>query len=519
MHACGHARLGFTLVAILAAGIARAAPDPGAGQATPAQPFPPADARRAPGSKDLPEVVALLRERCDVLKMELDLARKHLGDPIFRADAWSSLAERLLVAETDMAETPAERIAAYRIFRDNLKLMEDQLKGVPEPQRGQGLFEYGQKLWIRGRRLQAEVTLLRAELAKGETSSADDDPPAVREAILAWRDAVHQWVKMWVDSRLVLIPGFARQITATTLEADLAVASKQAEQIAAYQTYRDRLLAVEKDTKAEVDRRRYNVFDHLRIKEMRCEAEVTLGRLKSGGDKSTDKDTPEVRNTLDEWVETIHLEMDVIRKRYDAGKIPPGDSLVVDENLLHEELTAARKPEEQVAAYKKFLAKLKEAEAILKPRSENGPAEKMDFGRVTFKRAATELSLLQLTAGAGAKGSLEEKNLLKEQRDCLRTELGLRMADWAAGQGDFQSLQESAGNLLLAELETAATPADRLAAYQAHLQRMQTADSQCKPLIDPKKGNEAWLLWTRGARLEAETWLLRAKGNLAAAKP
>src|SRR5579883_2685426 len=197
--------LGLLLAAVLTAGARGAGPDTTGGDATSAQAFPPPDARRVPGGKDSPEVKALLRQRRGVLETEVNLARKYLGDPGFRVDVWAALAERLLVASTDAADTPAERVAAYRTFRDNLRAAEDQLKKVAEPSRGQGYFEYGQKLWIHSRRLQAEVSLLRAELAKDGTPPPSVDPPAVRQAVLAWRDSVRQWAKMWLESRTLLI--------------------------------------------------------------------------------------------------------------------------------------------------------------------------------------------------------------------------------------------------------------------------------------------------------------------------
>jgi hypothetical protein len=478
----------------------------------PGQPFPPAEARLAPGAKDSPEVMQLLRERRDVVKNELDHARKLLGDPNFRAEAWTALAERLLVAECDAAETPAERAAAYRSFRDNLKQLEDRLKDVAPPSRGQGYFEYGQKLWIRGRRLQAEVSLLRNELAAGDAAAAAEEPAPVRQALLAWRDAVRQWAQMWLDSRIVLIPAFAREIAATVLAAELGAATDRAERTAAYRAYRDRLLAVERDVKTEVEKRRYNAFDYLRIKEMRCDADVALGRLQAG-----DKNTPAVAAVLDEWRQTIGFEADIIRKRHEPAKVPAEEELVVDDSLLREELAAATKPEERIAAYKKFLARLKEAEASLRARAGDRPGGKEDAARVSFSRAAAELTLLELTSSRSAGVAAQAKPLLTEQRDALRAELQQRAGEWAAGQGDFQLLQESAGHLLLAELATADTPAERLAAYQSHADQMRRAEANCRSHLEAKKGNEVWLLWTRGARLEAEVWLLRAKRNLASA--
>jgi hypothetical protein len=514
MRVSGLARLAFPLVVVLGVA-ADPAPAPQAGAAKPSQPFPPADARRAPGGKDTPDVLSLLRQRRDVVKAELEQARKYLVDPNFRADVWAALAERLLVAETDVAETPAERVAAYRNFRDNLKVLENQLQRVPEPFRGQGVFEYGQKLWIHNRRLQAEVSLLRAELAKGETPPADD-PPAVRTAILTWREAVRQWAKMWLDSKISLIAPFAREIASTVLEADLAAAGNAAERLAAYQAYRDRLADIEKEAKSDFEKRRYDVMNYLRTKELRCEADVVLGRMKAGDGKTLDKDPPEVRAALDDWVQTIGFEAEVIRKRYEPRKVPPEESLPVDESVLHEELAAAAKPEERVAAYRKFLGKLKDAEATLKARPGTDPVVKEDATRSTFNRAAAELTLLQLSAAPATAPAPAAKALLREEHDALGTQFGMRAAEWAAGSGDFQALQENAGRLLLVELDMADTPAERLAAYQTHAERIRSAEAQCKALVDAKKGSDTWLLWTRGARLEADIWLLRAGKNLAA---
>jgi hypothetical protein len=511
------ARLGLLLAAVLTAGV-RAAPDAAGGDATSSQAFPPADARRGPGGKDSPEVKALLRQRREVLEAEVDLARKYLGEPNFSADVWAALAERLLVASTDVAETRAERVAAYRTFRDNLMAVEEQLKKVAEPSKGQGYYEYGQKLWSHSRRLQAEAMLLRAEMAKDGSPPTSVDPPAVRQAVLAWRDSVRQWAKMWLESRRVLIPPFAREIASSVLSADLAAAEDAKDQLAAYQAYRDRLAVVEKDTRTEVERRRYNPSDYLKIKEMLCDADVVLGRMKAG--KSAEKDPPDVRAALEEWVRTVGFETDALRKHYEAGKVPLAESLAVDESLLREELVAASKPEERVAAYKKYLGKMRAAEAALKARVAENAAVKEELARLTFHRAGTELTLLQLGTAPGAKFPPSYRALLGEQRDAIRVELDRRSADWAAGQGDFQLLQESAGNLLLVALDLAEQPSDRLAAYQAHADTMRWAERQCQALLDAKKAPQAWLLWSRGARLEAETWLLRAKANLtAAAKP
>ncbi len=507
-------QLGLSVVFALATAVA-AAPDSATPNAAPSQPFPPAEARRAPGETDPPEVMELLRQRRDVAKIELERARKMLGDPNFRVDAWSALAERLLVTQTDAAQSPDERVAAYREFRDNLKQMEDQLKGVAEPSRGQGYFQYGQKLLIHAQRLQAEASLLQVELAKGQTPPPAEDPPAVHQALLAWRQAVHVWVQMWLGSRIVLIPPFARELAAAALTADLACAKTDADRIAAYQSYRDKLFAVEQDTKKEVEGKRYSAFDYLRIKEMRCDADVVLGRMKAAGEKPSSQDPPAVRAALDEWREAIGFEADSVHKRFDAGKTPPEEMIPVEESLLRLELAASKTPAERLAAYKKFLGHLKQAEASLKARPADRPGVKEAAGHVAYSRSAAELTVLELSNPAGGKGSPEAKALLREQRDALRAELAQRLADWSAGQGDFQALQESAGHLLLAELATADGSTERLAAYRAHAERMRSAEADARSLVDAKKGTDAWLWWTRSARLEAEVWLMRATRKLA----
>jgi hypothetical protein len=504
-------RLVLTLSAVLAARTAAAPPKVVPPDAPPAQPFPPAEARRAPGAKDPPEVTALLRQRRDVVRAEVELARKYLGEPGFRADVWEALAERLLVAETDAVETAAERVAAYRAYRDNLKSLEDRLQGVPEPAHGRGHFEYGQKLRVHGQRLRAAAWLLRAERGAG------DDDPAVREALRAWRDAVRRWAAMWLESKLVLAAGFAANLIGAALEADEALAATPAEHAAAYRAYRDRLAAVEKDVKGEMEKKRYDPADYLRLKALRCEADVALGRLSAAGEKAPAADPPAVRAALAEWAEAVRMETEINRKRYEPGRVTAAEFVGTDEGLLRAELAAATKPEESVAAYKKFFAKLKEVEAIQKARSEAGRAGKEDFARATFNRAAAELTLARLTAPPGGTDPPRVRQLLKEQRDALRTELAAAAAGWAAGRGDLQLLQETAGRLLLAELATADTPAERLAAYRAHAETMRSAEAAAKALADAKKGTEAWVLWARGARLEAEVWLLRATRALAPA--
>src|SRR5262245_41248384 len=104
------ARLGLLLAAALSVGVGSAAPETKRSEPASSQSFPPPDARSGPGGTDSPEVKALLRQRRGVLEAELSLARKTMADPNFRPDVWSALAERLLLAASDAAETPAERV-------------------------------------------------------------------------------------------------------------------------------------------------------------------------------------------------------------------------------------------------------------------------------------------------------------------------------------------------------------------------------------------------------------------------
>ncbi len=479
-----------------------------------AQPFPPPEARRAADAKDAPEVLELLRQRREVVRSELALAARLLDSPQFRADVWAALCERLLIAETEAAESPAERLAAYRAYRDNLRRLEGVLRRVPEPVRGQGLAEYGRKLWVESRRLQAEAWLLQAEQGGRAAPAGGADRPAVRAALVAWRDAVHRWADAWLKSKVVVPAGLAQSIATQVLEADLATATSPAERLAAHREYRDRLAAVEKDLREEVEKRRYDPSDYLRLKEARCEADVLLGRLRNPSDKLTPNDPPDVRRALDEWAEAVRFDFDVSRKRFGPDKVPVAESLATDACLLRQELAAAVKPDDKAAAYRKYVARLKQAEAAEKTRE---PANKVALARLTLDRAAAELALLRLTTPPGAKTSPEERRLLGEEHEALHTELAAQAADWAAGGGDFQALQETAGRLLLADLTTAEGAPERLNAYRRHADAMRSAEKSAEGLVAEKKGSESWLLWARGARLEAEVWLLRARRNLSPA--
>src|SRR5262249_19951844 len=121
---------------------------------------------------------------------------------------------------------------------------------------------------------------------------------------------------------------------------------------------------------------------------------------------------------------------------------------------------------------------------------------------------------LELTAAQGAAPAPAARALQREERDALAAQFGMRAAEWAAGSGDFQALQETAGRLLLVELDMAETSSERIAAYQTHAERMRSAEARSKALIEAKRGADTWLLWTGGARLEADIWLHRARKNL-----
>jgi hypothetical protein len=109
--------------------------------------------------------------------------------------------------------------------------------------------------------------------------------------------------------------------------------------------------------------------------------------------------------------------------------------------------------------------------------------------------------------------SPEVKKLLKERRDALTKAAEARWQEFAVGVGTQASLVNVSRELLKAELELAARPADRVAAHERHFNLMRKVEKTAKEGHDTGRVKDANYQEARAARLEAEVGLRPAGGK------
>ena len=186
---------------------------------------------------------------------------------------------RLLEAELAMVSKRIDQCTAYQRHFDEMKTVEMITKELVYNDR----FDIGGYLMTKAERLEAEVWLLQAKSPKGKTPPAEEDSPQIRALLLERRDTRIRTLGACFrafstgrrDLHSLLDP--FRQV----LEAELAVASNPADQLAAYQVYLSQTKTLEKYRKAQLDAGRTAAPDYLSTKAVRLEAEILLLRAKS----------------------------------------------------------------------------------------------------------------------------------------------------------------------------------------------------------------------------------------------
>jgi hypothetical protein len=110
------------------------------------------------------------------------------------------------------------------------------------------------------------------------------------------------------------------------------------------------------------------------------------------------------------------------------------------------------------------------------------------------------------------------RELLKERRDVLRKALEARQQAYRAGRGTWEGVVKVSRRLLGAELDLAGGQAERVAAYQSHLDRVRKLEEVTKALYEAGQVDFAEMQLARAARLKAEVEFLRAGGKRPKAK-
>jgi outer membrane protein TolC len=126
---------------------------------------------------------------------------------------------------------------------------------------------------------------------------------------------------------------------------------------------------------------------------------------------------------------------------------------------------------------------------------------------------------LRKPAGAGDKEEMKKgeaseqiESLLKERRDTLRRVVDVLTQQYENGSAAFESIMLASERLFDAELELAATKAERIAIYEKRVSALRAMEKFAEGRFKAGfRTTEVELLDARAARLQAQIRLLREK--------
>jgi outer membrane protein TolC len=124
-----------------------------------------------------------------------------------------------------------------------------------------------------------------------------------------------------------------------------------------------------------------------------------------------------------------------------------------------------------------------------------------------------------LTAGARGdepkpgKDADKLKTLLQERYEAATTLYKLRMEEFKAGRGDVEALARAGTQLTTADVERSEKKEDRVAAYEANLQRVTEFKKICEAKVKVGTGTGGDLAQAEYDRLNAEILLEREKAK------
>jgi hypothetical protein len=108
----------------------------------------------------------------------------------------------------------------------------------------------------------------------------------------------------------------------------------------------------------------------------------------------------------------------------------------------------------------------------------------------------------------------EVRKLQENRREILRTALKAREKLYQAARVELSGVVETAKRLLTVELDLAATGAERIAAHEKHLEKMEALIEIAKAKVLTGRGTYPDVLDAQDAYVEARIGLLKAGGKL-----
>jgi hypothetical protein len=204
--------------------------------------------------------------------------------------------------------------------------------------------------------------------------------------------------------------------------------------------------------------------------------------------------------------------MEIHAMRYNVGAEQFEGRWEDERLLLDAELEAAGKPDERSKSYQRYADYMKEYEQIVRARVGVGRADEFNVLEVRAKRLEAQIWLQRARIPPGEADSPEVRIMLRERLEVIRKALGP-----AKGGRPSSGMMHLHRAMLEAELTSSSKPTDHLAAYQRYAETLKSFEEQTKLQREiGRLTDDEYLLRYMAMRLEAETWLLRARARIAA---
>jgi Leucine-rich repeat (LRR) protein len=248
---------------------------------------------------------------------------------------------------------------------------------------------------------------------------------------------------------------------------------------------------------------RLSKADILLLQTERLEAEIGLLRAKS---QSGEKTTAQLQKLL-------KRRCDLLEQISDLGFVQLSGRRLCDARLA-----VAATPADRVKAHRAFLDVAKKIETSTKEAVDAGRMGSWDLLDSTSHRLEAEIALERAMSLDAGKDSKKVRELLKTRRDVLRDEFEALAERQRQGVGGPVPASVSR-SLLEAQLALTKDPGERLAAFQKHFDHMKMVEEGDQARYKAGAQGPLEYLSSKGARLEAEVWLVRAKSHVPARKP
>jgi hypothetical protein len=332
-----------------------------------------------------------LRQRREALQAAVEVRRKEYEAGRGTAADLLRAARPLFLAELELADKPADRLALC----DRLApVVKEAAEGIEALYKAGRLTEPEYAVGRAACR-DDEVTLARQRLKARPSPQGEQE---LRKLLLARHEAYQAALKVLQTeieagraSHQLLLDTYRRALRAEEESTD-----KPAEHFRMLAEAHDRLKGLEEAAKKQLDDGNLDRADYAAVRIARLSVALDQARAQL---RNPDR-SPRVKKLLTERRDAARELMEVRRLQMEAGKSTPRELLDAVEIVLEAELPLAETRPDRLAVLRARLEGLKQAEEVDKARFEVGRISPADYQTMRAARLAAEIDLLRAERAA-----------------------------------------------------------------------------------------------------------------------